>query len=97
MINVIAQDKISKYRIRYFHLQKDEETGFYHMIGSDAETHELVDLAVYNFYRQAIEVFAHLDYNDNDIMYYKTNKKIFQMPENITDPQECIRIYGNLY
>ena len=97
MINVIAQDKVNVYRIRYFHLKKNELTGHYHMIGSDADSHQLVDLGVYNFYKQAIETFALMDYQDNDIMYYKTDKKVFQMPDNITDERECIRIYGNIY
>lgn len=97
MISIIAQDKVSKYLIRYFHLNQDPETGYYHLIGFDDVTHELVDLGVFNFYRQAIEVFATVDYNDNDIMYYRTHKKVIQIPDNITDERECIFIYGNIY
>jgi len=97
MITVIAQNRVNKYRIRYFHLEKGSEDHWWHMIGFDDTTYNLVDLGVYKFYKQAIDVFANMDYQDNDIMYYKTNNKIFQMPENIIDERECIFIYGSIY
>ena len=97
MLTVINQENTNQYRIRYYHLQWDSDINMYKMIGSDADTHELVLLGVYKFYKQAINTFALMDYKDNDLMYFKKTKKIFVMPENITDPQECIQIFGSLY
>lgn len=97
MIFVVTQDRKNAYLIRYFHLNKDEETGVYEMVGFDDKTHNLVSLGIYNFYKQAIDVFAKMDYEDNDIMYYKPNNKLFEMPYNITDERECIQIYGSTY
>lgn len=97
MLNVIDQSGNNIYRIRYFYLKEDKENECYHMIGSDDETKELVNLGDYKFYKQAIDVFAKMDYQDNDLMYYKTNKKIYTMPANITDERECIWIYGSIY
>ena len=97
MLTVINQENTNQYRIRYYYLKWDSEISMYRMIGSDADTHELVTLGIYRFYKQAIDVFARMDYKDNDLMYFKKTKKEFYMPENIIDPQVCIQVYGNLY
>lgn len=97
MFTVTNQAQTETYDICYFHLQYDEDNKVYHMIGlarlNLTET-ELVDLGVYNFYKQAIDVFARMDYQCNDLIYYKRNNKIFVMPENITDEREIKFIYG---
>lgn len=96
MLTVTTQDQTTTYQIEYFHLEHDEEHNVYQMIGlarlNVSET-QLVLLGIYNFYRQAIEVFGQMDYCDNDLMYYRTHKKIFVMPENITDERELNIIY----
>lgn len=97
MIVVQNQEQTAKYLIRYYYLNYNEKESLYDFLGFDDETKELVVLAKYNFYRQAIEVFADLDHKVNDLFYYKRKGKFYIMPENITDPQECIAIYGNLY
>lgn len=97
MVNVVDQTKENIYRIRYYHLKFDSDLNVYQLIGSDADTKELVLLGVFNFYKQAIETFARIDYLDNDLFYFKDTKKVFEVPENITDPQVCLSIYGSLY
>lgn len=97
MLTVIDQSQTNQYRIRYFYLNEDKEHECYHMIGFDDDTHELVNLGDYKYYKQAIDVFASMDYQDNDLIYYKKNNKLFYMPENITDEQECLLIFGSLY
>lgn len=100
MIKIITQDGTATYEIEYFHIEYNEETTMYDIIGRarfDLEQTALVVLGSYTFHRQALEVFATIDYNDNDLMYYRINQKELQLPEDITDPQECMRRYGVLY
>lgn len=96
MLTVITQDQTAQYEIEYFYLKHDEEYNVYKMIGRarfNLTDTDLVLLGIYNFYRQAIEVFATMDYNANDLMYYRTQKKIYQMPPNITDERELNILY----
>lgn len=99
MLLVTTQNQKEQYLIEYFHLNLLENKTF-EMVGlarlNLTET-KLVHLGYYKFYRQAIDVFAQMDYKDNDLMYFKEQKKIFVMPENILDPQVCIAVYGGLY
>lgn len=95
MLNVITQGQTACYRIRFFYLKHVED--HYDLIGSNDETKELVKLAEYKYYKQAIDVFGLMDYQDNDLFYYKTDNKLFYLPENITDEQMMLQIYGSLY
>ena len=91
MLKVVNQSQTQTYLIEAFWLEQDKETHFYHMKAIarlNVSDKEWVDLGTYNYYRQAIEVFAQMDYNDNDLMYYRTNAKVFVMPGNITDERE---------
>ena len=97
MLFVLDQAQLNVYRVRYYHLEFDNEFKVWHMIAFDDTSERLVDLGVYNFYRQAIDVFAHMDYKENDLMYFKPQNKFFEMPPNITDERECISIYGSTY
>lgn len=91
MILVVNQTQTEKYLIEYFHLFHDMNYNVYFMIGlarlNLTET-KLVHLAIYSSYKQAIKVFADMNYMDNDLMYFKERKKIFYMPANIVDGQE---------
>lgn len=94
MIKVVDQSQTNTYLIEYYHL--DEREDGWHMIALaryNLEETGLVDLGTYKYYRQAIEVFAQLDYNANDLMYYRTQEKIFYMPENILDEKELNILY----
>ena len=97
MLFVTDQLELGVYRICYYHLEHDKEHNVWHMIGYDETSKQLIDLGVYNFYRQAIDVFAQMDYKENDLMYFKKQQKFFIMPPNITDERECIAIYGSTY
>ena len=99
MLLVTNQNQNQTYLIEYFHLNKLEDNT-YEMVGlarSDLTDIKLIHLAYYKFYRQAIEVFAQMDYKDNDLMYFKEGNKIFIMPANILTENECVAIYGNTY
>lgn len=96
MLNVIDQNQTNCYRIRYYYLKEDKEHECYHMLGFDDKSHDIINLGDYKYYRQAIDVFAQMDHNDNDLIYFQKNKKLFYMPANITDERECIFIYGGL-
>lgn len=90
MLLVVTQDESEKYLMEYFYLREDEEH-HWHMKGLarlDVEHTEAVDLGVYNFYRQAIDVFAQMDYYANDLLRFKSGNKIFYMPANIIDERE---------
>lgn len=99
MLLVTTQDQSQNYLIEYFHLDT-LENGTYEMVGlarlNLTET-QLVHLGYYKFYKQAIDVFARMDYKDNDLMYFKEQKKYFVMPANILSERECIAIYGSTY
>lgn len=92
MIYIVTQDQTEGYDIYYYHIKEDETYHFYSIVGLarlNLTKTKLVTLGLYSTYKQATEVFADIDYNDNDLMYYKTNKKIFYMPVNIVNGQEC--------
>ena len=94
MLKVINQQQSNTYLIEWFHL-KELEDGW-HMIASarlNLSDTELVDLGTYKYYRQAIEVFAQMDYESNDLIYYRTHSKVYQMPENILDERELNILY----
>ena len=94
MLKVTNQEQTDTYLIEFFYL-KEQEDGW-HMIGSariNLSEQELVDLGTYKYYRQAIEVFAIMDYNANDLMYYRTQNKCYTMPENILDERELNILY----
>lgn len=100
MINVIAQNGVDSWLVDWFKLQFNEETGwidFIAMARLTVQQTEIVKLGSYKFYKQAIDVFARLDYQTNDLMYYRTQAKLFQMPEAIVDEQVCLAVYGSLY
>ena len=94
MIKVTNQSQTDTYLIEYYYLKQLEDG--WHMIAMaryNLDEMGLVDLGTYKYYRQAIEVFATLDYNANDLMYYRTQEKIYVMPENILDERELNILY----
>lgn len=99
MIWITTQDRLNEYRIYYYHLNTLKD-GTYEMVGlarlNLTET-KFVHLGYYKFYKQAIDVFAHIDYIDNDLTYFKENKKTYYMPENILSERVCVAIYGSTY
>lgn len=97
MLFVREQSEENVYMICYYHLHYDKEHNVWLMIGYDEKSKQLINLGVYNFYRQAIQVFAEMDYKENDLMYYKKTPKWYCMPPNITDEKECISVYGSTY
>lgn len=88
MIYVINQDQSAEYNIDYFHIREDKNYNICFIVGLarlNLKETKLVQLGMYSTYKQAIDTFAEIDYQDNDLFYYKTNKKIFYMPENMVN------------
>ena len=100
MINVITQNAQHQWRIEWFKLNHIPSTGWWEMIGMariDLEHTDIVRLGSYKYYKQAIEVFASMDYIANDIMYYRSHSQLYQLPPAIIDEQTCLQVYGSLY
>lgn len=100
MIYILNQNKTNVYYIYSYYLKYNEEGECYELRGiarPSLKDIEFVILGVYKFYKQATEVFSKIDYENNDLMYYKKNKKYIELPENIIDERECISIYGSIY
>ena len=103
MLFVTDYTGINTYRINNYHLSfmqlpgSADPTQYYCMVGYTDYDNKLVLLGYYKFYRQAIDVFAQMDYKENDLMYFKKTRKDFIMPECIYDEDECISVYGSTY
>ena len=101
MVQVISQGGESAWLIEWFKLRESEAIeGWWEMIGMariSLEETQIVSLGSYKYWKQAIDVFARLDYEANDLMYYRQRQKLFQMPDAIVDEQVCLQVYGSLY
>ena len=99
MVKVISQNGIP-WLIEWFRLEENDETGWFDMIAMarlSVEQTQIVKIASYKFWKQAIVVFGKLDWQASDLMHYRSASKVFQMPEPIVDEQVCLQVYGSLY
>lgn len=85
MIFITTQDGTEQYLIEYFHIVEHPHYDYYPIVGLarlNLSQTKLVELGVYAKRKQAVQVFAAIDYNDNDLFYYKSSPKYFEMPES---------------
>ena len=87
MLIVTNQCQTETRRIYYYHLEENKWYGCYFMVGFDRDTSEVVYLAAYSDYKQAINVFAEMRYLDNDLIYYRQHDPYYIMPENMINGQ----------
>lgn len=100
MIKAISQNGTDIWVIDWFKIREAKAGEGFEIIGMariDLEETEIVTLGWYRYWKQAIEVFGSMDYQSNDLMYYRTHSSVFQLPPAIVDEQECLQIYGSLY
>lgn len=92
MLIVTNQSQTETHRIYYYHIVELKEYGCWMIVGLAKDTlksNELVKLALYSDYKQAIQVFAEMDYKCNDLIYYKAHEPYYIMPENMINGQEA--------
>lgn len=101
MAIVIDQSGENRWDIEWFKIEEDASLeapfSIVAMARIDLTRTEIVELGRYTFYKQAIETFAEIDKIASDIMFYRTHKKLYQLPPNVSDPIQCLMIYGSLY
>ena len=95
MLICTNQAGTAAYRLYYYHLEKDAETERWHMVGFDRDTSNLVDLASYKYYEQAIAVFAEMVIAEGDLVYFKKRAPRYTMPPSI-ETEEGIRKFVGL-
>lgn len=99
MIKVISQGGDEAWLVDQFWIKPLGEGLGYAMQAiarPELEQIRFIDIGWYKFYRQALDVFAQLDYEQNDLMCYRKRARCFQMPEPILDERECMRRYGRI-
>lgn len=101
MIQIITQNGQSEWRIEAFWIKEREDPALFEIVGLariNLSDTQIVSLGVYLYHSQAMDVFAQIDRLDNDLLYFRTqNKRIYWMPEAITDEREIMRLYGAIW